>query len=50
MSNVLTLEETDIRLLLGILNNVSIKGKDSAIQIVRIMLALESVIPVVEEE
>jgi len=44
------LSETDVRLLLEILNNLSIKGKDTAIQIVRIILALEQSLPPQEEE
>jgi hypothetical protein len=47
------LEENDILLLIEILNNLQIKGKDTAIQIVRIIMALESVVPpadVKEEE
>ena len=44
------LEEDDIRLLLEILNNLSIKGKETAIQMLRIILALESALPQKEEE
>ena len=37
--------EGDLRLLIDILNNLSFKGKDTAIQIVRIIEALESALP-----
>ena len=40
MTERIGLSEGDVRLLLEILNNLSIKGKDTAIQIVRIILAL----------
>ncbi len=50
MTERIGLGENDIRLLLEILNNLSIKGKDTAIQIVRIILALESALPITEEE
>ena len=43
------LDQNDIRLLLDILNNLSIKGKDTAIQIVRIIMALESALPQEED-
>lgn len=43
------LDHNDIRLLLEILNNLSIKGKDTAIQIVRIIMALEQALPQEEE-
>ena len=43
------LGHNDIRLLLDILNNLSIKGKDTAIQIVRIIMALESALPQEED-
>jgi len=39
MAESIGLGEDDVRLLLEILNNLSIKGKDTAIQIVRIILA-----------
>jgi len=41
--------EDDLRLLIDILNNLSIKGKDTAIQIVRIIMALESALPQEED-
>jgi len=41
--------EEDVRLLIDILNNLSIKGKDTAIQIVRIIMALESALPQEED-
>ena len=44
------LNENDVILLLVILNNLSIKGKDTAIQIVRIIMALEQSLPITEEE
>lgn len=44
------LGESDVRLLLEILNNLSIKGKETAIQIVRIIMALEQSLPPQEEE
>ncbi len=44
------LDQNDIRLLLEVLNNLSIKGKDTAIQIVRIIMALEQALPPQEEE
>ncbi len=43
------LDQNDIRLLLDILNNLSIKGKDTAIQIVRIIMALEQALPQEED-
>ncbi len=43
------LDQNDIRLLLEVLNNLSIKGKDTAIQIVRIIMALEQALPQEEE-
>ena len=43
------LDQNDIRLLLDILNNLSIKGKDTAIQIVRIIMALEQTLPQEED-
>ena len=43
------LGHNDIRLLLDILNNLSIKGKDTAIQIVRIIMALEQALPQEED-
>tara|TARA_B100002019_G_scaffold247033_1_gene225236 strand:- start:900 stop:1073 length:174 start_codon:yes stop_codon:yes gene_type:complete len=43
------LDQNDIRLLLEILNNLSIKGKDTAIQIVRIIMALEQALPQEED-
>lgn len=43
------LGQNDIRLLLDILNNLSIKGKDTAIQIVRIIMALEQALPQEED-
>tara|TARA_B100000902_G_scaffold390765_1_gene440258 strand:+ start:453 stop:605 length:153 start_codon:yes stop_codon:yes gene_type:complete len=50
MAESIGLGEDDVRLLLEILNNLSIKGKDTAIQIVRIILALEQALPLKEEE
>tara|TARA_R110002020_G_scaffold112460_4_gene258731 strand:- start:397 stop:549 length:153 start_codon:yes stop_codon:yes gene_type:complete len=50
MTESIGLGETDVRLLLEILNNLSIKGKDTAIQIVRIIMALEQALPITEEE
>jgi hypothetical protein len=50
MTERIGLSEGDVRLLLEILNNLSIKGKDTAIQIVRIILALEKSLPITEEE
>ena len=44
------LSEADVRLLLEILNNLSIKGKDTIYQIMRIILALEQSLPPQEEE
>ena len=41
--------EEDVRLLIDILNNLSIKGKDTAIQIVRIIMSLESALPQEED-
>ncbi len=49
-SQKIGLIENDVLLLLEILNNLSIKGKDTAIQIVRIILALEQSLPITEEE
>ncbi len=43
------LDQNDIRLLLEVLNNLSIKGKDTAIQIVRIIMALEQALPPQED-
>ena len=42
MSQGIGIEEDDVRLLIEILNNLPIKGKDTAIQVVRIIMALES--------
>jgi len=50
MTERIGLSEGDVRLLLEILNNLSIKGKDTAIQIVRIIMALEQALPPQEEE
>ena len=50
MTERIGLGENDIRLLLEILNNLSIKGKDTAIQIVRIIMAFEQALPITEEE
>tara|TARA_B110000444_G_scaffold30354_1_gene25539 strand:- start:374 stop:526 length:153 start_codon:yes stop_codon:yes gene_type:complete len=50
MTESIGLGETDVRLLLEILNNLSIKGKDTAIQIVRIIMALEQALPITDEE
>ena len=49
-TNQIGLSQDDVKLLIEILNNLSIKGKDTAIQIVRIIMALESALPPVEEE
>ena len=43
------LDQNDILLLLEVLNNLSIKGKDTAIQIVRIIMALEQALPQEED-
>ena len=45
MTQGIGIDEEDLRLLIDILNNLSIKGKDTAIQIVRIIMALESALP-----
>ena len=45
MTQGIGIEEDDVRLLIEILNNLPIKGKDTAIQIVRIIMALESALP-----
>tara|TARA_B110000444_G_scaffold101777_1_gene96127 strand:+ start:926 stop:1078 length:153 start_codon:yes stop_codon:yes gene_type:complete len=50
MTESIGLSENDVRLLIEILNNVSIKGKDTAIQVVRIITALEQSLPITEEE
>ena len=50
MTESIGLGGTDVRLLLEILNNLSITGKDTAIQIVRIIMALEQALPITEEE
>mgnify|MGYP000043880998 FL=1 len=49
MTQGIGIEEDDVRLLIDILNNLSIKGKDTAIQIVRIIMALESALPQEED-
>jgi len=49
-TNQIGLSQDDVKLLIEILNNLSIKGKDTAIQIVRIIMALESALPPVEED
>ena len=50
MTEGIGIQEQDLRLLIEILNNLQIQGKDTAIQIVRIIMALESALPPVEED
>jgi hypothetical protein len=45
----LKIEEDDAQLLLNLVNQVNAKGKESMIQVLRIIESLESVIPVVLE-
>ena len=50
MTEGIGIQEQDLRLLIEILNNLQIQGKDTAIQIVRIIMALEQALPITEEE
>lgn len=50
MTEGIGIQEQDLRLLIEILNNLQIQGKDTAIQLVRIIMALESALPPVEED
>tara|TARA_B100001778_G_scaffold80298_5_gene64985 strand:+ start:3984 stop:4148 length:165 start_codon:yes stop_codon:yes gene_type:complete len=45
MTEGIGIQEQDLRLLIEILNNLQIQGKDTAIQLVRIIMALESALP-----
>ena len=45
----LKIQEDDAELLLNLVNQVNAKGKESMIQVLRIIESLESVIPVVLE-
>jgi len=49
MTEGIGIQEQDLRLLIEILNNLQIQGKDTAIQLVRIIMALESALPQEEE-
>tara|TARA_Y100001973_G_C4998304_1_gene232384 strand:+ start:419 stop:580 length:162 start_codon:yes stop_codon:yes gene_type:complete len=50
MTEGIGIQEQDLRLLIEILNNLQIQGKDTAIQLVRIIMALESALPPVEDD
>ena len=50
MTEGIGIQEQDLRLLIEILNNLQIQGKDTAIQLVRIIMALEAALPPVEED
>ncbi len=45
MTEGIGIQEQDLRLLIEILNNLQIQGKDTAIQLVRIIMAFESALP-----
>ncbi len=45
MTEGIGIQEQDLRLLIEILNNLQIQGKDTAIQLVRIIMALEAALP-----